>query len=323
LGKRAALTVVGTAHMDFIAYLDRFPEPGETIMGKGFVSAPGGKGANQAIAAHRLGADCYLVSKVGDDFVGESLLENARKNGLKIDCMKKDARSYSGVAVIYVNQKGENMIAVAPGVDRLISEEDVRSSQQAISSTSTVLTQLEIPSKTDQFAMEQAKRMGKKTLLNPAPASELNEDIYGHIDYITPNRGELTRLTGMRAGDDKSILEAANSLIERGVGHVIVTLGKRGAMVVTPSEHGLVPSYDVNAVDTVGAGDAFNGALAVGISLECEIYSTIKFANLVAALKTTRRGAQEGLPTLKEAMNFAHSLGIDAIPKDLIEGFRN
>lgn len=303
--------------MDFIAYLDRFPEPGETVIGKGFVSAPGGKGANQAVSACRLGANCFLVSKVGSDFVGESLLKSAMRNGIDIHYVSKDPRSHSGVAVIYVNARGENMIAVSPGVDQLISEEDVIAAKEAISSSTAVLAQLEIPPKTAEFAMKYARSLGRTTILNPAPASELDEGAFRYIDYLTPNRGELARLTGMKVADDRSILKAASSLIERGLENVIVTLGKRGAMIVTRSEHELIPSYDVNVVDTVGAGDAFNGAFAVAISLGCETHPAVVFANLIAALKTTKKGAQEGLPTISESLYFAKAHGIDVVPKIL------
>ncbi|MGQ9515137.1 MAG: ribokinase [Thermoproteota archaeon] len=313
--REASITIIGTSHMDFIAYVERFPEPGETIIGSGFVTAPGGKGANQAVAASRIGATCYLVSKVGDDFVGESLLENARKNDVKIDYLRKDPRSNSGVALIFVNARGENMISVIPGVDRLISREDVRYAERGISSSSVILAQLEIPLMTAQFAMRFAKRMGKKTILNPAPASELKEEDLHHIDFLTPNKGELAKLTGKRVDDDRSTLEAAMVLIEKGLRNVIVTLGKRGAMLITETEHELIPSFDVDVVDTVGAGDAFNGALAVAISLDCEIREAVRFANLVAALKVTRKGAQAGLPTLKEVMNFAQSRRVEGLPK--------
>lgn len=317
--KRAVVTVIGTSHMDFIAYLDRFPEPGETVIGKGFVSAPGGKGANQAIAACRLGADCHLISKVGADFVGESLLGNARGNGVRIDHVTRDPRSHSGVALIYVSAKGENMIAVAPGVDLLISEDDVKAAEGAIASSNAVLAQLEIPTKTATFAIEYAKCMGKTTILNPAPASGLDDSVLRHIDYMTPNRGELAKLTGMRVDDDRSITDAARDLVDMGLRAMVVTLGRRGAMVVTPSGNELVPSYNVNAVDTVGAGDAFNGALAVAISMGCEVGAAVRFANLVAALKITRRGAQAGLPTLKEVVDFARSRGIEDVPQVFLE----
>lgn len=320
--REASVTVVGTSHMDFIAYVDRFPEPGETVIGREFVASPGGKGANQAVAASRMGARCYLVSKVGNDFVGESLLENATKNGIKTDFIRKDPRSHSGVALIYVNVRGENMIAVAPGVDRLISEEDVRYAERGISSSLVVLAQLEMPLSTAEFVMKFAKRMGKKTLLNPAPASELREEVLHHIDFLTPNMGELAQLARKNVNDDESTLAAAKVLIDKGLGHVIVTLGKRGAMIVTAMEHELIPSYDVEAVDTVGAGDAFNGALAFAISLRCEVRDAVRFANLVAALKVTRRGAQSGIPTLGEAVRFAQSRGVEDLPGAILERAR-
>lgn len=299
--------------MDFIAYLDKFPEPGETVLGKGFATLHGGKGANQAVAASRLGAVCYLISKVGDDFVGESIIENAAKNGVVVDNIKRDARSHSGVALIYVSAIGENMIAVAPGVDSLISEEDVFSARDAIASSDMVVAQLEIPVNTAEFSMRFAKGAGRKTLLNPAPASELSEGVFRYIDFITPNKVELAKLSRMKVEDDASILEAAGSLLEKGVGCVLVTLGKRGSMLVTRSRQELIPAYDVKVVDTVGAGDAFNGALAVALSAGCDILDASKFANLVASIKVTRRGAQEGLPSLKEVADFIRSRGLEEL----------
>jgi ribokinase len=317
--KEAVLTIIGTSHMDFIAYVDRFPKAGETVLGTGFVTAPGGKGANQAVAASRLGATCYFISKVGDDFIGENLLENARRNDIKTDYIKKDSRSHSGIALIYVNAKGEDMIVVAPGVDMLISEEDIREAEMALSSSKVILTQLEIPIKTAEFAINFAKEMGKKTILNPAPASYLNEKIYRNIDFLTPNKGELEKLSGIKINDDFSILKAARLLISKGVGCVIVTLGKRGAMVVTADENELIPSYDVKVVDTVGAGDAFNGALAFAISLDIDIKEAVRFANIVASIKVTKKGAQTGLPNMKEVIAFTESHKIHDLPIPLHE----
>jgi len=318
MARRASVAVVGTSHMDFIAYVDDFPEPGETVLGKGFATLHGGKGANQAVAASRLGAICYLISKVGDDFVGESIIENAVKNGVVVDYLKKDARSHSGVALIYVSASGENMIAVAPGVDSLVSEDDVVSARDAIASSDVVVAQLEIPVKTAEFSMRFAKGVGRKTLLNPAPASELSEGVLRYVDFITPNRAELAKLSGMKVEDDASISEAAGLLLERGVGCVLVTLGKRGSMVVTRSIQELVPAYEVKAVDTVGAGDAFNGALAVALSAGCDVLEAARFANLVAALKVTRRGAQSGLPTFREVADFVSSRGLEELNDVLV-----
>ncbi|MBO3803804.1 MAG: ribokinase [Candidatus Brockarchaeota archaeon] len=321
--KRASVAVVGTSHMDFTAYVDEFPKPGETVVGREFAMAPGGKGANQAVAVSRMGATCYLVSKVGRDFVGESLFENAAKNGIRTDFLRRDPRSHSGVALIYVNARGENVIAVAPGVDRLISEEDVRYAERGISSSSVVLAQLEIPLATAEFAMRYAKRMGKTTILNPAPASDLKDELLHNVDFLTPNLGELAKLTRIKVADDESMLRAAGTLLDRGLGHVIVTLGKRGSMLVTSAGSELIPSYEVDAVDTVGAGDAFNGALAFAISLGCGAREAARFANLVAALKVTRKGAQSGIPTLEEALAFARSMGAEDLPKAIVDRSRS
>ncbi len=305
--------------MDLIAYVNDFPKIGETLLGNDFVMAPGGKGANQAIATSRLGAECYFISKVGNDFIGEKLLENAKINGVKIDYIKKDHRSHSGVALIYVNAEGEDMIVVIPGVDRLISEEDIKEAKAAISSSKVVLTQLEIPIKTAEFAMSFAKEMEKKTILNPAPAYPLDEKTYHNIDFLVPNKGELETLSGIKINDDLSILKAAKSLISKGVGCVIVTLGSRGAMIVTNDYHELIPSYKVKVIDTVGAGDAFNGALAVALSLDIDIREAVRFANIAASLKVTKKGAQSGLPNIKEIIEFVKSNKIPELPVSLYE----
>lgn len=317
--KKAIVTVIGTSHMDLIAYVNEFPKIGETLLGNDFIMAPGGKGANQAIAASRLGAKCYLISKVGNDFIGEILLENAKRNGVKTDYIKKDSRSHSGVALIYVNVKGEDMIVVIPGVDKLISEEDIKEDKAAISSSKIVLTQLEIPIKTAEFAMIFAKEMGKKTILNPAPAYPLNEKTYNNIDFLVPNERELEMLSGIKINDDPSILKGAKSILSKGVGCVIVTLGSRGAMIVTNNYHELIPSYKVKVIDTVGAGDAFNGALAIALSLDINIREAVRFANIAASLKVTKKGAQSGLPNIKEIIEFVESNKIPELPIPLRE----
>lgn len=211
------------------------------------------------------------------------------------------------------------MIVVAPGVDMLILEEDIKEAEMALSSSKVVLTQLEIPIKTAEFAINFAKEMGKKTILNPAPASHLDEKVYRNIDFLIPNKGELEKLSGMKVDDDHSIIKAARSLISKGVGCVIVTLGRRGAMIVTATDNELIPSYNVKVVDTVGAGDAFNGALAVAISLDIDIKEAVRFANIVASLKVTKKGAQTGLPSMKEVVAFAKSHEIYDIPIPLRE----
>ncbi|MEM4019482.1 MAG: ribokinase [Thermofilaceae archaeon] len=304
-----SICVVGTMHMDFIVYTDRLPKPGETVIGRGFEMQPGGKGANQAVAAARLGARSSLVSRVGDDYVGRLLLENAARNGVDTSHVRVDPESHSGVALIIVGERGENVIAVAPGVDLRISPGDVEAALPAIRSADAVLAQLEIPVETALRAMRLAKQWGRLAILNPAPAKPLPEDAFSCIDVITPNVRELEALTGASVESVEDAVEAAHLLLERGVGAVVVTMGKRGALVVDGSGSRLVPTFDVPVVDTVGAGDAFNGALAVALSLGASIDEAATFGNLVASLKVTKRGAQAGLPRLEEVEKFAEERG--------------
>jgi ribokinase len=304
--------------MDFIAYMERFPKAGETIIGQGFATSPGGKGANQAVAIARLGVRTHFISKVGTDFVGDMLLDNLRKERVSVEDVRRDPRANSGVAVIYVSSSGENMIAVAPGVDHLIEPRDIEAAERTLESSKVVLAQLEIPVQTVEFAMSLAKRKGKLTLLNPAPAIPLRPEVLESVDVLTPNRVELEALTRRTTATDESILESALTLMKKGIKQVVVTLGSRGAMVVTESEHRIVPSYRIEVVDTVGAGDAFNGALAVALSVDKGVFEAVRFANLVAALKVTKRGAQTGLPTLKQVVEFSEAKGLGGVPRSLL-----
>jgi len=312
------ITVVGSTHMDFVGYVERFPEPGETVIGHGFATSPGGKGANQAVAIARLGAKAHFISKVGTDFVGDTLFENLRKEGISIENVERDHRASSGVALIYVNSSGENTIAVAPGVDHLIEPQDIEAAERTLENSKVVLAQLEIPTRTVEFAMMFAKRRDKLSLLNPAPATPLRPEVFRSVDVLTPNRVELETFTGRTTLTDQDLSEAALTLVEKGVEYVVVTLGSRGAMVVTRSEHMVVPSYRVDVVDTVGAGDAFNGALAVALSMGEGVFESVRFANLVASFKVTKRGAQTGLPTLKQVVEFSEVKGLGGIPKSLL-----
>jgi ribokinase len=297
-------------HMDFIVYVDRLPRPGETVIGRGFEMQPGGKGANQAVAAARLGARSFLVSRVGGDYVGKLLLENAARNGVDVSHVREDPESHSGVALIMVDARGKNVIAVAPGVDERVSPADVESALPAIRSSSAVVAQLEIPVETALRAMKLAKDWGKLAILNPAPAKPLPPEAYSCIDVITPNARELEALAGVRVESVEDAERAAGVLLERGVRTVIVTLGKRGALIVGGEGSKLVPTYDVPVLDTVGAGDAFNGALAVALALGAPVEEAVAFANLVASLKVAKRGAQAGLPRLKEVERFASERGL-------------
>lgn len=302
--------VVGTMHMDFIVYAERLPKPGETVIGRGFEMQPGGKGANQAVAASRLGATSYLISRVGNDYVGRLLLENAVANGVDVTCVKIDPEAHSGVALIIVGEGGENVIAVAPGVDFHISPADIDGALPAIQSSHAVLAQLEVPVETALRAMKLAKDWGKLTILNPAPAKPLPPEAFACIDVLTPNLRELEALTNVEVKSVEDAERAAQRLLDKGVKAVVVTMGKRGALVVDSSGIKLIPTFDVPVVDTVGAGDAFNGALAVALALGASLEEAAAFGNLAASLKVTKRGAQAGLPRLDEVEKFASDRGV-------------
>ena len=302
--------VVGTMHMDFIVYVERLPKPGETVIGRSFEMQPGGKGANQAVAASRLGATSYLVSRVGNDYVGKLLLENAVARGVDVTCVKIDSEAHSGVALIMVDEWGENVIAVAPGVDLRISPADVDGALPAIQSSHAVIAQLEVPVETALRAMKLAKDWGRLTILNPAPAKPLPPEAFACIDVLTPNLRELEALTKVEVKSLEDAESAARKLLDKGVGAVVVTMGKRGALIVDASGTKLIPTFDVPVVDTVGAGDAFNGALAVAPALGASLEEAVMFGNLAASLKVTKRGAQAGLPGLDEVERFASARGV-------------
>jgi len=308
--RKPLIVVVGTMHMDFTVYVDNLPKPGETVLGWNFEMSPGGKGANQAVAISRLGADSYLISRVGDDYVGKLLLENAIRNGVKVNYVKRDAEAHSGVALIIVDAKGENVIAVAPGVDSRISPRDVEDAENVIASSDAVIAQLEIPVETAVKALELAKAEGKLAVLNPAPAKPLPQHVYKDLDLITPNIRELEALSRVEIRGDEDVIKAARVLLERGVKTVVVTLGKMGALIVDEKGSRNIATYDVPVVDTVGAGDAFNGALTLALTLGAPIEEAVDFANMVASLKVTKKGAQAGLPRAGEVLSFARERGV-------------
>lgn len=291
--------------MDFSAYVDRFPQPGETVVGRSFSMSPGGKGANQAVAVARLAARAHLISKVGSDHLGTLLIDALRSEGVDTTYLQRDDRSETGTTLIYVDSRGENMIVVSPGTDLLVETPDVERAKAVFSGSSVVLTQLEIPQPTSTFALRHARTMGNCTVLNPAPATPLAPDLFENVDVLTPNRIELATLTNVPLRRELDVIDASRTLIQQGVGCVVTTLGNQGAMVVTEMESRRVPPLRVTVRDTVGAGDAFNGALTVALSRGADVFESAKFANLVAALKVTQRGAQCGLPTRKAVKEFA------------------
>ncbi|MCD6487946.1 MAG: ribokinase [Desulfurococcales archaeon] len=299
------VAIVGSIHMDFYIRLPKLPVPGETVLGHGFTMLPGGKGANQAVACSRLGAYTYMVGRVGNDIFGEKLIENFRKNNVDTKYMEVDKTTHTGIAFILLDEKtGENMITVAPGADYNVSAKDVDNAMDAISRSDILLLQLEIPIDTVVYAAKRAWEKGVRVILNPAPAASLPDEIYRYIHVLTPNRVEASLLTNINIESREDAVKAGKLLIDKGVDYVIITLGAEGSMVISKDFVRHIPAYKVEVVDTTGAGDAFNAALAVSLAEGKDIVEACRIANAAAALQITKLGAQSGLPTREELEEF-------------------
>ena len=294
------IVVVGSSNTDMVIKAAHLPGPGETVLGGQFLMNPGGKGANQAVAAARLGGDVVFVAKVGDDIFGQEAVQGFKNVGINTDYIVVDPDNPSGVATITVDEKGENCIAVASGANSTLSPADVDSAVQQIEAASVLLMQLETPVQTVEYAASLGKKAGKTVILNPAPAQPLSDGQLALLNVITPNETEAEILTGIKVETEHNAEEAARVLRDKGVGVVIITLGSRGAFVLSESFLGLVPAPKVEPVDTTAAGDTFNGALAVGLADGQAIKDAVVFANKAAAISVTRLGAQASTPTLNE-----------------------
>ncbi|HKZ68667.1 MAG TPA: ribokinase [Anaerolineales bacterium] len=303
------IVVVGSSNTDLIVRADRLPAPGETVLGGDLITAPGGKGANQAVAAARLGAEVTFVARVGKDMFGEAALENFRREGIDTRFVIQDATAPSGVALIVVGQNGQNIIAVAPGANRRLTPNDVHAAESAFAGARVVLLQLETPMETVVAAARAGRSAGATVILNPAPAQTLPNELYSLISIVTPNESEATLLTGEATPE-----AAARILLQRGVKSVIVTLGEAGVLVAaSPDDIRRAPGFDVNVVDTTAAGDAFNGGLAAALARGESSESALSYSQAVAAISVTRMGAQPSLPTEAEVRLFVrdhpHSSG--------------
>jgi len=283
---------------------ERLPVPGETIIGRQFLMVSGGKGANQAVAAARLGADVTLIARVGNDVFGQNALTGFRTEGISTEWITQDASTPSGVALILVDSTGENVIVVAPGANAQLSPEHVRQAQAAIQTASVLLLQLEVPVDTVLEAARTAHASGVRVILNPAPAQALPEELVRLADVITPNQTEAAILAGAQ-GEAKPPEALAQRLLAMGAGAVAMTLGAEGALLVTKEGAERVASPKVKAVDATAAGDAFNGALAVGLAEGLTLKEAAAFAVKAAAISVTRAGAQPSLPTRTEVLAFA------------------
>jgi len=278
----------------------RIPAPGETVLGGKFVMAAGGKGANQAVAAARLGAEVSFVARVGDDLFGQTAIENFKREGICVDYVTKDPQKPSGVALILVDDRGENVISVAPGANAELSPDDVRKARLAIEQANVVLIQLEVPLETVAEAARVGAESGATVILNPAPAQALDDRLLRHITVLTPNETECGLLTGLSPKDPAELVKAAQELRRRGVQTVVITLGGTGSFVYNGEIGVAVPTVKIQPVDTTAAGDAFNGALAVALAEGQQLAQAVRFANLAGAFAATRLGAQPSLPTRAE-----------------------
>ncbi|QJD85762.1 ribokinase [Cohnella herbarum] len=300
----ASIVVVGSLNMDMVVSLNHRPDRGETVLGTDFFMNVGGKGANQAVAACKLGADVAMIGKVGGDLFGDQLLANLEEVGVDCSVIEKVAGEATGVAFITLDPQGDNSIVVAAGANLLLTPEDVRKQEDLIKQAKLLMVQLEIPLETVKEAITIAKRHQVPVLLDPAPAQPLPEELLAMVDYILPNEKEITQLTGVKVSDQLTAKLAAVELINQGVSTVFAKLGEKGVVVVGANRTFFVEAYKVNAVDSTAAGDAFAGAVGAAIVSGKDIWAAAKFASAIGAMTTTRKGAQASMPLLEEAEQF-------------------
>lgn len=293
------IVVVGSSNVDLIIKGDKLPKPGETVLGGTFYKAAGGKGANQAVAAARAGGDVSFISCVGNEY-GEESIEGYRNDGINVDHIKVDAELATGIALILVDKNGENSISVASGANLSLTVSDIQESKQIIESADVLLMQLEIPIEVVEEAAKIAFSAGVKTILNPAPARPLSDELLKYISILTPNESETEILTAMNVKDETDAIKAASLIHKKGVEVLIVTLGSKGALLSTKDETKIISGYKVEAKDSTAAGDVFNGALAVAIAENKSLDEAIRFANGAAAVSVTRMGAQPSAPSREE-----------------------
>lgn len=293
--------------MDLVVRAARMPGPGQTLLGHGFQTVPGGKGANQAVAAARLGAKTYMVGRVGNDAFGKTLVANLKKSGVIADFLKADASEPNGIAIIVVDDRGENSIVVAPGANGKVTPADVRAAGAAWAAASHVVLQLEIPLKAVECALDTARTRGVTSVLDAGPARKVPFSVLRKADILSPNESETEALIGRKLKNLKSAKDAAKRFLDRGVGTVVLKLGDEGCLVATGLGMTHIPARKVKAVDTTAAGDAFTAALAVALSEGKELIAAAEFATCVGALAVMEFGAQPSMPTREKVERFIAS----------------
>ncbi|MGV7962267.1 ribokinase [Photorhabdus tasmaniensis] len=297
----AKLAVLGSINADHILNLESFPRPGETVIGKQYQIAFGGKGANQAVAAGRSGADIEFIACVGEDDIGSRICQQLAMDNIKTSGIEVIEGETTGVALIFVNQQGENVIGINTGANAALTPEYFYRYQNIIEEADALLMQLESPLETVQLAAEIAKQNDTKVILNPAPAQKLSDQLLSLVDIITPNETEAEYLTGITVKDDSGAEKAAQILHDKGIAIVIITLGSRGVWLSEKGQKGeIVPGFKVNVVDTIAAGDTFNGAFVTALLEGKAMLSAVRFAHSAAAIAVTRQGAQPSVPWRNE-----------------------
>ncbi|MBI5858059.1 MAG: ribokinase [Sphingobacteriales bacterium] len=291
--------VIGSSNTDMVVKSKKLPSPGETILGGTFFMNAGGKGANQAVAAARLGGHVTLITKVGDDIFGKQTIEGLKKENINTDYVFTDKTAPSGTALIMVNEDGENCIVVAPGANSQLLPADIEQVKN-ISEAEIILMQLEIPIETIIAVARKAKANNQKIIINPAPAQKLDDELLNGLFLITPNETEAVLLTGIKVEDETTASHAANIFLNKGVQNVIITLGKQGAYFQNKNLKLKIDAPSVQAMDTTAAGDTFSGAVSVALTEGMNWENTIKFAIEAASISVTRMGAQASVPYRNE-----------------------
>lgn len=291
------IIVFGSINMDLVAKTPRLPVAGETLQGYQFFTAPGGKGANQAVASARLGIPTYLVGRLGNDDFGNQLRRGLQAAGVHTDGILVDDAASSGVAVIAVDDAGENNIIIVPGTNGQVNQQDVERLTNLLAGAAALLLQLEIPLPAVLAAAQAARKVGVPVILDPAPAQgDILPELYSLVNIITPNEVEASQLVGFSVDDQEAAAKASAELRQRGVSTVIVKLGAQGVFCATEEETFFVPAFSVQAVDTVAAGDAFNGGLAAALAQGRSLREAVLWGAAAGAISATKPGAQPSLP---------------------------
>ena len=293
------LLVVGSLNMDLVVNVARHPQIGETILGGKFTTFPGGKGANQAVAAARMGAAVTMIGRVGQDGFGDELRASAAEDWINIQYVTVDKNEATGIALITVDALGQNTIVVASGANLALTPQDLITAKAAFTNADVMVTQLESPLETVREAVSLAAQHKLKIVLNPAPAQRLDAKLLSMIDYFIPNEREAMQVVGA-----ETLESAIDQLLAMGVKNLIITLGEKGVLVVTADGRRQIPAYPVIAIDTVAAGDAFVGAFATGLAEGMSVEQSVQLGNAAAAISVTRYGAQPSLPMRKEIKEF-------------------